>query len=589
MQPDHNQLMQLIAKMQSRMESQEKAHKGEVQMLQQRLYDQTNKANEEIKSLQNENARLRDINGRLNARLEQSNGREQQQPNHGFSNSMSTNTSHNPPPRTLEEIFGGGADAAAATPSAHPTFGAPVERPDNTSNQTAPTPTPAQQEPPKQLIPEVQERMHRIQQMHGPCDTRAMQSLLVLSSDDSIKVVDHLEKALSNQGTQAKNLSAMLQSMCRKLKAGHDLDEPASQDWNSTPWGNDTATAQDNSYAQTLSKGKGKGKGGKSEPGRPAAPGAVWGQPPQSAPGVAPAVPTVDHSPEEVPMKPAKVYNRPVRREDNAGRRADETNMWTDNYFERLATHKKALILRPPTREVFTKSLICVDMSEGSPPLTDKGMASWCEWFQCKMIEYVSVHGSDSLPQSRADINFANNEISDEGLRSLLEVLLNFQIHVARLQLSGNNLTSAGMIALTDFVQQNTKPHPIWELHLAFNRVEDHAIKQFVDVIDGDKRYPPVTRQKSGLVATPFVFRVNNNCIGDPDGFLGELASRGICEKIRFDDFDKQDPVSDPSLSESAAWKTAGQRGGKSYAAALGPKPTKVRCFSLFELFEFFA
>ena len=70
----------------------------------------------------------------------------------------------------------------------------------------------------------------------------------------------------------------------------------------------------------------------------------------------------------------------------------------------------------------------------------------------------------------------------------------------------------------------------------------------------------------------PLIFRANNNCIGAPDVFLAELKSRGIDEKIRFDDFSSQDPVSDPSLGESAAWKKAGPRGGKSYAAALGPK-----------------
>ena len=136
------------------------------------------------------------------------------------------------------------------------------------------------------------------------------------------------------------------------------------------------------------------------------------------------------------------------------------------------------------------------------------------EWFQMKMILFVERNGPECLSSARAKICFSNNNLSDEGLRSLLEVLLNFNLHIAQLQLSGNDLTSSSMTALADFLMQCPSTNPLWELHLSHNRIEAASVQQFFRVVNRDKRFPPV-RDNRGK-REHFVVHLNNNLIENP-------------------------------------------------------------------------
>jgi len=430
-----------------------------------------------------------------------------------------------------------------------------------------------------------------------------------------------LQESLNVNGGNARNVSAMLQSICRKQRAEsepkteQDMNSPKESARNSDifgDWGGSQFESPDlhasawqnqmeTSYAAATRKPIGKGNGpqakgmgkGQSGPGMMARP--MESRPSRASPKsngsfsmnrsslpdvVASVIAGTESDDEEIPMSTARSYPRPDRSPENhqASDRADKDGLWSDSFFDQMMFNKSSLVLKPFTasNSSFSKSLVVVDMAQCTPPLTDKGMEAWCEWFQMKMIEYVSVHGSESLPQCRAEINFANNQISDDGLRALLEVFLNFEIHVARLQLSGNSITSVGLGAITDFVQQNVKAHPIWELHLAHNKIEQHAVRDFLHTIEADKRYPPLTRQKTGIVAMPMIVRLNNNIIEEPLAVLAEFTSKGLTEKVCMQEFESQDPRPDPSPGEAMAWKRAGSRPGKSYAAALGPVPSKA-------------
>ena len=192
--------------------------------------------------------------------------------------------------------------------------------------------------------------------------------------------------------------------------------------------------------------------------------------------------------------------------------------------------------------------------------MDDRILTHWCRWAQPHL---------DRLPNkavvSMVDLSF--NQISAEGVRTLLQTLRDADVPVEGFNFHQNCLNDAAACDLAQYIQHSS--YTLYELHLTHNQISElgarsllesavKALQSPVELVSGRPtvRYPC---QRNGR-QVPLWLRLGQNRIGDGRGsawvrnFLQSMehellpARRTLCQSVSEDPWGHLDALTDAQL-----------------------------------------
>eukprot|EP00386_Alphamonas_edax_P007104 GDKI01023386.1.p1 GENE.GDKI01023386.1~~GDKI01023386.1.p1 ORF type:complete len:302 (-),score=53.51 GDKI01023386.1:267-1172(-) len=125
-------------------------------------------------------------------------------------------------------------------------------------------------------------------------------------------------------------------------------------------------------------------------------------------------------------------------------------------------------------------------------------------------------------PVIRAHVTLSQNQISDAGLKALVDVLLARRVHCSILRLYKNRIGDSGCWEIVRLLE-NT-PEPIHELHLSHNFITERGATGLVAKIASHGGYPRAD-PRNPKRSIPIWLRLEHNKIADPQKFL-EFVSK---------------------------------------------------------------
>mmetsp|Transcript_14448 Transcript_14448/g.31673 ORF Transcript_14448/g.31673 Transcript_14448/m.31673 type:complete len:1036 (-) Transcript_14448:79-3186(-) len=160
-----------------------------------------------------------------------------------------------------------------------------------------------------------------------------------------------------------------------------------------------------------------------------------------------------------------------------------------------------------------------ISMSGLEPRLTEAGMQRYCDWLRTRLGAFREDHGDGPLRSCRGEVDFSHNDMSNQMVWMLLETLAQHEVHTALLKLFANNISQGGILALCEFIRMNERAEALHELHLSHNKIDDESALELLRTLNSQRpRYPPRrTTEASGPSVAPVWLRLNHNRIRDPD------------------------------------------------------------------------
>eukprot|EP00928_Gymnodinium_smaydae_P024835 TRINITY_DN19983_c0_g4_i1.p1 TRINITY_DN19983_c0_g4~~TRINITY_DN19983_c0_g4_i1.p1 ORF type:complete len:834 (-),score=195.71 TRINITY_DN19983_c0_g4_i1:163-2595(-) len=421
-------------------------------------------------------------------------------------------------------------------------------------------------------------------------DERALRALNGLRESETVEVLRRVTDLVSAQGGRCRNLSSILQSVCRKLErraAGRsgqseeqrraDLDSDRDEDGHGDDAGRGGDSADDageqgdgtgrSRKSRTRSRRKrsdgGDDEGGPSSPEREEAGGASDSGSGGSDGGEG----RPRRESRRGPRREAR-RERKRRAKNKEGDRADDMagsddgedddededagqndasrrdreededarggaaaaapspEYWTYRRVERTAARGFEVRRRGDRWEL---KLV---MGALDPPLTQAGMDLYCKWLRTRLAAFRDEHGYQALRKCCGELDFSNNGLRDESVWMLLEVLAQFEVHAASLKLFKNRISQAGVLAICEFIRTNRRAGAVHEMHLSHNEIDDEAALELLRTLQEQRgRYPPrraAEGAEGGTALVPVWVRLNHNRIRDPLCILRTLEAEGI-------------------------------------------------------------
>lgn len=317
------------------------------------------------------------------------------------------------------------------------------------------------------------------QETGSEIDDRAMMSLRNLSVRLALEALQKVDDLVQSQGGQCRNLSSILQSVCRKMERWTKEDPVPDRRFESR-----LGHTQVHHAALPEGRANGDYRGGRGNPGR-----------------------------EEEPEK---------KEEDD-----DSQEHWTQKRVERAA--ESGFELRQEGEQWRLK----INLAGLDPPLPESGMGRFCAWLKKKLAAFRTEHGSKALRYCQGDLDFSSNGLSDDSLWMLLESLTQFEVQAAVLKLTKNCISAAGALALGEFIRNCKGAGPVYELHLSENEIDDDAaLDLFRTVKDLQPRYPARRQDSQGSHSVPMLIRLDKNRIDDPAAVLNTLTAEGCSHTL---------------------------------------------------------
>lgn len=202
-----------------------------------------------------------------------------------------------------------------------------------------------------------------------------------------------------------------------------------------------------------------------------------------------------------------------------------EPDPWTTKQVEKVG--KKHFELRQKGEGWQLK----ISMANLEPKITEAGMEKYCRWLQAQLAHFQEEKGSEPLKHCRGEIDFSQNEMSNQMLWGLLETLAQFKVHVACLKLFANKISQGGILALCEFIRENNEAEPIQEMHLSHNEIDDEAALELMRTLQVmQPRYPGrrLVEDTGESVVAPVWLRLNHNRIRDTEGVRKTAEQEGI-------------------------------------------------------------
>lgn len=387
-------------------------------------------------------------------------------------------------------------------------------------------------------------------------DDRALRALQSLSTPEAVEVLRKVDDLIRAQGGRCRNLSSILQSVCRKLErrsSGRSGNSAADGGRSGTSGGTAGVHLGDHHSseqvpAQKVRDGSGS-EGGDS--GLEEAGDAGRNAPRESRSRRAKARKRRDHDDSDAQEDEAEgiggagpddnaaveatdgVNNSeagsssaekdPVRGSENL----DPRDYWTARRVERTAQRGFDMRWRDDHWE------LKLTMGGLDPPLSEAGMERYCRWLRTRLSAIREEHGSQALRRCCGEVDFSNNALSNQSVWMLLESLAQYEVHAASLKLFKNRISQAGVLAICEFIRANKRAAAVHEMHLSHNEIDDESAHELLRTLQEQRpRYPPrrpVEGAEEGTTAlVPVWVRLNHNRIRDPSTVLRAFEVEGI-------------------------------------------------------------
>lgn len=140
--------------------------------------------------------------------------------------------------------------------------------------------------------------------------------------------------------------------------------------------------------------------------------------------------------------------------------------------------------------------------------LNDDGMQEWCQWMD-RQLQLTFPNGAHRNLVA-AKMNFARNEIGDDGVKILVAYLLRKNISVHQLKLYRNAISDVGAAKIGELVAHSSLAPR--EVHLSYNCIGDRGAVDLLQAIAKSSRYP-CTNERSGDQRLPLWMRLEYNYI----------------------------------------------------------------------------
>jgi len=407
-------------------------------------------------------------------------------------------------------------------------------------------------DPNSEASPVIQQ-LRRIEKIvGGAIDERALRALQTLGIRDGLEALVKVEELVQAQGGQCRNLSSILQSVCRKIeKRGGKGSSRMDSDKGMSP--------------AVAAAGKVGGKAGGVNGGNASVKRARHGDEDGDALdgsdsgefgdeyGVqGKTSPTGLVRTSSVESDSASKLNTPAGRRSNrswadiqsgdeedpngtldgslltpvAGPNAGATDgHMNPRHVEKIA--RRGFDLRRRGEEWQLK----ISMAGVEPRLTEAGMELYCRWLRVRLTSFQEEHGEGSLRRCRGEVDFSHNGMSNEMLWMLLETFAQFEVQTASLKLFANRISRGGVLAICEFIRMNKRADAIQELHLSHNEIDDESALELMRTLHTERpRYPPhrVIDESGDSVGVPVWLRLNHNWVRDPDAVRRSAEHAGI-------------------------------------------------------------
>eukprot|EP00933_Yihiella_yeosuensis_P027529 TRINITY_DN21428_c0_g1_i3.p1 TRINITY_DN21428_c0_g1~~TRINITY_DN21428_c0_g1_i3.p1 ORF type:complete len:571 (-),score=107.13 TRINITY_DN21428_c0_g1_i3:203-1915(-) len=362
-------------------------------------------------------------------------------------------------------------------------------------------------------------------------DDRALMSLQSLPYRDAKEALRKVEELVVAQGGQCRNLSSILQSVCRKLEKRskpirHDEELPYrsmhSQN-NSFPARTSAPTGTADTNGSHNRKSGNEEDSEKSEnKDKPTFVRTSSGglQSPNGTNLDTPAgrrswadIGDQDEDDEEASI-PLVESATPKKAEDG----------WTQSLVESRA--QKGFQLKKTGKDIVLR----LNMSNLEPPLSESAMEMFCEWLRKRLEVAKKEHGLELLRRCNGEVDFSQNNMTNQMVWILLETLAQFEVHTAVLKLNSNQISQGGALAIAEFIHASDQAEVVYELDLSHNEIDDESALELLRTLHAKRpRYPPKREDSSGkLVHVPVWVRLNHNRIQSPDQVRKTAEGEGI-------------------------------------------------------------
>jgi len=395
----------------------------------------------------------------------------------------------------------------------------------------------------------------------GQVDDRAMRALQMLSTKDAKEALQKVDELVHAQGGHCRNLSSILQSVCRKIEkrsfkanreddtsrgfgVGANSEVSASGSRSGTGGRSGGESGRSSRRARRLdedgdafdsSESDGDASGKVSHANRSLS----WPQASEPALLRTQSVNTADtpagksnkswadiQSGDEEDAKEAAVESGLGGDfQAMSGDHEEENEHWTVARVEKYARRGFELRRRGDHWD------LKISMGGLDPPLTEPGMERYCRWLRVRLTSFRSEHGPESLRRCRGEVDFSHNSMSNQMVWMLLETLAQHEVHTALLKLFANHISQGGVLAICEFIRMNERAEALQELHLSHNEIDDDSALELLRTLNFQRpRYPP-RRSCEGTgepLLAPVWLRLNHNRIRDPDNVRRAAEAEGI-------------------------------------------------------------
>lgn len=426
--------------------------------------------------------------------------------------------------------------------------------------------------PPEAIMPvsdiearAISEHVRKLERGTGSqIDERAMRALHGLTTRDAREALQKVDELVSAQGGHCRNLSSILQSVCRKIEKRSVKSTRADDETSKS--GRPGDSGHDGGYSGGFGSG-GAASGDRARRGR-----RQDGDPYDSEESEGDK--EFDRQRRQRPVPPKIVADSPMTRTDSqvsqgsvldtpqsrrsnrswadiqsgdedegredlfalepgflappgmkGGQLEPEEEPWTPRRVERAARRGFELRRRGDNWD------LKISMGSLDPPLTEAGMEKYCKWLRVRLGSFCEEHGAEPLRRCRAEVDFSHNNMTNEMVWKLLRSLTDYEVQTALLKLYANQISQDGVLALCEYIQLNARADALWELHLSHNEIDDDAALELLRTLHSQRpRYPPRRPcEGSGeMLLAPVWLRLNHNRIHDPQRVQRQAEADGI-------------------------------------------------------------
>mmetsp|Transcript_1865 Transcript_1865/g.3298 ORF Transcript_1865/g.3298 Transcript_1865/m.3298 type:complete len:956 (-) Transcript_1865:67-2934(-) len=339
---------------------------------------------------------------------------------------------------------------------------------------------------------------------------RARQNLGILDENDALEALRRAEDLV--QGGHGKDLSSVLQSVCRKIKRRSKMTDENSDATSRSGLRHptsDDSTVGTTAPSSSASEVEGSRCGDDEK------------TPSDSKDAKTQAV--AEH------RRGAGGRPRLVAEHRHTSSALWTAGAWTMQRFERVA-RQDGFVLKEED-DVRGAWRLQIRMASLEPPIANDDMQVYCRWLHHRLQSVRQDLGLRSLRQLRTEVNFSKNNLGDDAVARLLQALQRSELHIASLNLTGNRLGVGAARHISDFLWE--MPVAIHEVNLSHNEFDDDSALEILRLVADHPKYQPRKARDSarhGELQCPVWLRLDNNRIEKPRKLLRTLESElGSC------------------------------------------------------------